>query len=221
MRQVIVNITPQEYFFQRTHGYYHILPATKHYGEPGFSPGITIIEDSRNTYVTNVDSVTGNEIKVDVPLAAEKIAADLLRNEDLEKMGCFVSESTKPSDRDMQGAYKTLLQTYREAVAEANMEWQRTHRYEFISDLARRGARHMGMDVEWSDDVKPKIDCPGCGERIPATVARHTCGAIIDIDRAESAGMIDGEEAKRLRKLRSGKKPKVEEEEKEKEAVQA
>jgi hypothetical protein len=76
-------------------------------------------------------------------------------------------------------------------VAAADREWERSHSYQFINDVQRRAARHLGLEKDWFYQARETADCPGCGEKVRAGVAVcKTCRAILDRDKAAALGLV-------------------------------
>ncbi len=189
MRATICNIGPSEFYLSRSYGQFHILPA-----ERTGKPGLTILEDRND----RIDLGECNYLPF--PLAARTIAEDLV-NEGLRPHGCFVCAGERPTASEIAAATKIRDDYYRAMVQQGDELWAKYHRHEMIDDNSRRAVAHFGLDREWVVKTSAKVEC-ACGETVPATVGKHTCGAIVNIDRALAYGQINAQEADRLRKLR-------------------
>jgi hypothetical protein len=192
----IANVGPSEFFVSRTYGHFQLLPCPKH-----LPYAITIIEDRED----RLDM--GDEHYYWIPIAARDIALDIVRNEGFDQHGCIVLKGPKPTPAELDEAQLKMLTYYRRKIAEADAEWARYHKYEVIDDNARRACLALGEQREWAYQVVQRLSCPGCGDSVLATIARHSCGYILDIDRALAGGLIEEHQAKRLKALRAKEKP--------------
>lgn len=191
-RAYICNISTNEFFISRTYRQYHILPCPR-----GQSFQVTIIEDSDD----RLDM--GDEQYMRVPIAAEDIAEDLVRNEGIAVHGCFVIEGPRPTQAEMDAGYKIMLAYYKRMLAEGDGLWEKYHRHEMIDDNSRRAALFLGEEREWAFQAVMKVDCPGCSHKVKTNVAKcPNCGYILDIDRATAGGLIDESTGRRLKDLR-------------------
>ena len=63
-----------------------------------------------------------------------------------------------------------------------------------------RAANYFKLTAPWHQRFSAKIECPGCGQIVPATIARHmpkeVCGYVLNWIGAIKGGMATREEAK-------------------------
>ena len=80
--------------------------------------------------------------------------------------GVFVAAGETPGDDELADARERLAAFYRRVVVVADREWERSHSYVFINDIARRAAHFLGLEKEWFYQARETMECPGCGEKI-------------------------------------------------------
>jgi hypothetical protein len=181
---VIVNLTEETWTLHRSYGTYRVRGCET--GEP-FT--LTRVEE-RTAYMD-----MGDKRSVEVPIAADEIAADLCReiNSDSGEesfFGVFVAAGETPSNDELRRGRDKLAAFYRRLVAGADREWERSHSYLFINDVERRAAHYLGLEKDWFYQVHETVECPGCGEKIkPGVAVCRTCGAILDHGKAASLGL--------------------------------
>lgn len=148
---------------------------------------------------------------------AASIAADIVReiNGDLpamvstrqgtterivKTMGAFASPTRIPS-RELLAKCRDTFHKYCAAlVAEGNSVWDRTKDYRQISDLYRDAAEELGISTVWHENLLDRQTCPGCGDSVRKNIAIHpTCGAILDRAKANSLGLIVGQQVQQRR----------------------
>jgi hypothetical protein len=162
-------------------------------------------EDSATYAVTPVRACTsvmdlGDKRTMEIRLSAQEIAEDLVReiNGDSGEgsyHGVFIAAGLEPTKEELDDARRKLETFQRRLVANADLEWERSHNMMFITDLERRAARELGLEKPWLYDPKPVADCPACGEKIkPGVAVCRTCGAILDREKAAKFGLAEREE---------------------------
>lgn len=199
MKAVICNITPQEdrpaLVFSRS----YVGPIRIHWAAPGEAYALTEIPDI--TYDKAIDSGEGTYFPQ--TFNGEDVARDLIDNEYLGPMGLFVCAGTKPTKAELEQAEATRKAYWERLVAEADGQYAKNPQLvQDIKDEAKRAAKVLNLQRPWCFSVVAHIACPGCGEQILPQIAKHTCGAVVSIDKASALGMITPEEAKRLKMLR-------------------
>jgi hypothetical protein len=137
----------------------------------------------------------GDKRTLEFPITAREIAEDLAReiNSDGGEgsyFGVFVCKADAPCEAELLIAREQLAAFYRNLVAAADKEWERTHNVVFISDLQRRAARELKLEKEWSYEPQQRIDCPACGEKLkPGVAVCRVCGAVLDRAKAQQFGL--------------------------------
>jgi len=137
----------------------------------------------------------GDKHTMDFLISAREIAEDLARelNGDSGEgsfHGVFVAAGPEPTEAELQDARAKLDSFHARLVANADLEWARSHNPMFITDLERRAARELKLEKPWLYDPKPRQECPVCGDNLKPGVAMcRSCGAILDRDRAEKYGI--------------------------------
>jgi hypothetical protein len=198
MRVTIANVGTSEFWPSRTFGLFHILPCEK--GKPY---GITYVFDAK-------DRLDMGEMQYQwVPINARDIANDLVAADHLDDHGIFVCAGERPTAEELAKANAKRLAFYKRKLAEGDSIFAKFKRHELIEDDSRRAALFLGERREWAYEVLRKVACPGCGEMVIEGIAKHSCGAIISIDQALAAGVIDETFAKQLRARRANLKKKA------------
>lgn len=109
---------------------------------------------------------------------------------DLTRMGVFLSESNPPKERDIEAAREKLEKYCQELCLEGDM----MANGDDASKLAIRNsgkhkiaAKYIGYEADWCTLPKLRVPCPACGVMMPKGAAVHTdpnCNAIIDEAKA-------------------------------------
>jgi hypothetical protein len=181
---VLCNIAEQTWILHRTHGTFVVAGR-----EPGETYALTIIGGRTGA----ID--LGDKRTLEFPISAREIAEDLAReiNSDGGEgsyFGVFVCDGDEPSDAELLIARELLAAFYRNLVAAADKEWERSQNVVFISDLQRRAARELKLEKEWSYEPQQRIDCPACGEKLkPGVAVCRVCGAVLDRAKAAQFGL--------------------------------
>jgi hypothetical protein len=182
---VICNIAEQSWILHRTHGTFVIA---------GRAPGETFALTIIGARTGAID--LGDKRTLEFPITAREIAADLAReiNSDGGEgsyFGVFVCAGDEPDEAELADAHAQLDAFYRNLVAAADKEWERTHSVVFISDLQRRAARGLKLEKEWSYEPQQRMDCPACGEKLkPGVAVCRVCGAVLDRAKAAQFGLV-------------------------------
>jgi hypothetical protein len=148
----------------------------------------------------------GDKRTMEFRLTAREIAEDIAReiNGDSGEgsyHGVFVAAGDTPTESELAEAHRRLEEFQRRLVAAADLEWERTKKPMFITDLERRAARQLGVEKPWLYDPKPLADCPVCAEKIkPGVAVCRSCGAILDRDKAAQYGLVPGEAKRSMRR---------------------
>lgn len=97
----------------------------------------------------------------------------------------------KPSDEAIEAAHTRMEKHYNDLVDEAKtMYMSGDDGRRQISNTHRRAASYFGLEFEWNQLYKKRIDCAGCGSKIPQGVALcGNCGAVQDWSKALSLGL--------------------------------
>jgi len=169
---VICSIAPFERHWERSYGTYRIPPGSK------AKPSVLVVSDAEDKIITDLEAVPVRFVMVDVK--SEAIVNDLVGAEE-RKEGFFVIKADDPTEKELQDALSAQLKWYESLVQMGDASWAQHGKHEHISDTQRRAAKALGVEREWAGIVKPKIDCPACGEMVPAHVALcKFCSAVIN-----------------------------------------
>jgi hypothetical protein len=189
MNQTIVNIGEQEWTIDRTYGRF-VIPACRKPHPFNYM----VVKDNK----TVVD--LGDDRRITYPIKAEEVAADLVQ--DLGIHGVFIAAGERPTAQELAAAHTRMEEFYRKAVVQGDSLFasNRDMRTNGITDVHRRAALHMGEEREWCYTAAKKVDCPYCAAKLVPGVAICTrCNAILDVDKAEEGGLINEEQADRIR----------------------
>ncbi len=182
---VLCNIAEQSWILHRTHGTFVIAGRT-----PGETFTLTVI--GARTGAIDL----GDKRTLEFPISAREIAEDLAREVNSDGgegsyFGVFVCKGDEPADAELACAREQLGAFYRNLVAVADKEWERTQNVIFISDLQRRAARELKLEKEWSYEPQQRMDCPACGEKLkPGVAVCRVCGAVLDRAKAAQFGLV-------------------------------
>lgn len=167
---VICSIAPYEKHWERTYGHYRIQAGSIE------NPSYMIVSDAKDKYVTDIEE--GHYMMVDV--RSENIVKDLIGNGERDQ-GFFVIEGAEVTEEELEKAAHRQRAFYIKLVREGDSSWARYGKHEHISDAHRRAAHALGETRPWATIAKANVECPSCGERVPAHVAmcKH-CSAVIN-----------------------------------------
>jgi len=113
----------------------------------------------------------------------------------LKKQGVFVSWSPVPSFEDVKTAREELLKTSTALVEEGNRFNQEPNGYREITAVHLRAAKYTKQETAWSKAVHEMVDCPVCQSPMRVNTVKHSCGAIIDKQKAFDSGLLSREQA--------------------------
>lgn len=181
---VIVNLTEQSWTLHRSYGVFTVRGCVS---EESYA--------STRVKARTASMDLGDKRTLEVPITAREVAQDLCREINADGgddsfFGVFVAAGETPGDDELADARERLAAFYRRVVVVADREWERSHSYVFINDIARRAAHFLGLEKEWFYQARETMECPGCGEKIkPGVAVCKICGAILDREKAASLGL--------------------------------
>jgi hypothetical protein len=106
------------------------------------------------------------------------------------KIGKCLEEPTKEEIKAAQGRardWDRFLLSEGDALSDQN-------NVKDIQPEHRHAARRLGQNRTWDQPIQSMIDCPGCAQKIPPTTVVHTCGAVLDWEKAIALGMRKSED---------------------------
>ena len=177
----ICSIAPYLKHWERTYGHYRIQPGSLE------NPSYMTVIDAKDKYIT--DHEEGHFMMVDV--RCENIAKDFIRKKENDQ-GFFIIEGQEVTEKELEKAAADQRNFYIRLMREGDSSWARYGKHEHISDAHRRAAHALGELRPWNTIAKANIECPSCGERVPAHVAmcKH-CSVVINkeaYDKLQFAG---------------------------------
>lgn len=173
----ICSIAPYEKHWERSYGRYRIQPGTVE------KVSYLWVGDAEDSLCTDFETIPRHYVKV--PVLAKDIVADLVGTDE-RKQGFFLIEGDRPTDEELAVAVEAQRNWHLYQVQIGDTSWQQHHKHEHISDAMRRAAKALGVEREWAGIIKPKVDCPACGELVPAHVALcKFCNVVINREAFE------------------------------------
>ncbi len=121
--------------------------------------------------------------------------ASSIHTGNLKKYGVFISGTPVPKDEEVKAAREQLFQTYMSLVEEGNRFSQDPNGYKEITANHLRAAKYTKQETAWSKAVHDMVDCPVCQSPMRINTVKHSCGAIIDKQKAFDAGLLSREQA--------------------------
>lgn len=104
--------------------------------------------------------------------------------------GVFISATAKPSKAELDRANRTLDEKAAQLVEEADGFYnQGPQQYVNITIDHRWAANRTNQKRAWMQPLVKMDNCPGCQEPLKPGVVVHTCGAVLDWDKAISLGI--------------------------------
>lgn len=101
--------------------------------------------------------------------------------------------SEEPTRAEVKAARKRAADWDRYLVAEADSYHDQGASKEIQAEH-RHAARRLGQVRPWDQPLIAMQDCPGCGAKVPPGIARHSCGAILDWNKAIALGIAKEED---------------------------
>lgn len=115
----------------------------------------------------------------------------------LYRLGAFWSTSNPPEPEAVAKARERLTQTFNEEIRKANALAAANKAHE-ITNIQHLAADYLHVNVPWHQKYRPEVECPGCGDFVPAGIARHMkpdCKWVFDKHKAWSGGQATKKEA--------------------------
>jgi hypothetical protein len=210
-KAVLVNLTEQEFYGERTYGTFRILGRKP--GEPYSTLEVTprrgLIDMGDNSWSRQMGRGNQPDLKSvqQFVIKAEDIAVDLVRewNTNLWGIGntttgevatetvrgfagVFVCDGLKPTDQELEQARMLLAASDQALVERAHAEWDQFHMPNMIHASWKRSARRLGVDAEWLytvSNIASLPDCPFCGSKLKTKTATVCATCHRDITPAE------------------------------------
>ena len=139
---IIANITDQRYLAHRMYWTFQVAGRAEgeEYALTRVTPRVAVMD-------------YGDKRTLPLEITAREIAEDICRevNSDAGErsyLGVFVCAGEAPTEGELHAANEKLEEFYRELVAAADREWQRSHSHLFLNDLQRRAAARLGLEKE-------------------------------------------------------------------------
>ena len=116
---------------------------------------------------------------------------------DLYAYGCWWSLSNPPTNEEVNIAKERLAATYRREIQKA-AALQMAGKPNEITPMMHRAADYFDLETVWHSELKASQICPGCGEKVPASMVRHMprekCGFVFDWNGAIRNGVATKKE---------------------------
>lgn len=109
--------------------------------------------------------------------------------------GVFIAAGEKPTAEELASAKAKLDQMQTHLVMEGDgLALQGPEGIKQIGPVHRRAVQWKKQKRDWATLPETMVDCPGCGDPIKPGVVKHSCGAILDMDKAIKLGMVQAPE---------------------------
>jgi hypothetical protein len=143
--------------------------------------------------ICNPDYV-GTDLSIqDKELNAENVLSSGECN--LTRQGVFASMNAEPTEEELTKAEKRREAYYRFRLAEADGLERSNPRglQHILMEDHKMAAEFFGVETNWHRIPSAKVDCPNCGQKIPANVAFHYDNGricVLDWEKSWLAGAV-------------------------------
>jgi hypothetical protein len=105
----------------------------------------------------------------------------------------------KPTEKEIKAAEDQFAKCDFEKIAEADLYHDAgpANKQEGSNNIRaehRQALRRRGQVRPWDQPLQTMIDCPGCGVKIAPTAVVHSCGAVLNWDKAIELGIKKAED---------------------------
>lgn len=169
-------------------GPYTILPCQpgERYSAPTIVPRIvqeTIPVDIRKMEIRDN---SGLELALNII----GIAAFQPKDQAIDRWGIFISHSNPPTEEEIQGGERRLIETCHKLVQEGDAYYNEgPTEHKNITGAHRKALKATNQKRPWGVPSIEMQVCPGCQEPISPGVVVHTCGAVLNWDKAIELGI--------------------------------
>jgi hypothetical protein len=133
---------------------------------------------------------------------ADEIAESLVRggiggeNNNLYDQGVFWTHNNPPKEEEVAKARTRYTDYCKTLVTVADKKYNLGNEKD-ITNEERRAAAFLKINRMWNKAVVPMKECPNCQEYVAIGAATHSCGAVLDWDKAVKLGLKTPEERDR------------------------
>ena len=124
-----------------------------------------------------------------------------------EWWGVFISDSKVPTEAQLAEARKklTALMTI---YLEQGDQLAAQGKLADIGANERKACQFLNQKRSWAQLPEKMDNCPGCGEPIKPGIVKHSCGAILDMEKAAALGMLSENQLAVMLSAKEPKEPK-------------
>jgi hypothetical protein len=115
-------------------------------------------------------------------------------NTDLRNWGVFASRHNPPKPEEIAQAEALLRVTLDRLIAQADALYADPTKRGQITDVYRTAARIRHAERPWCAESKPMGRCDGCGRGVELDIAKCSCGAILNWEKARKLRLVSKEE---------------------------
>jgi len=193
-KAVIVSLWDYPFHIERTHGSYN-LPARPDNGKTILDKEFSESYSTLQLYDTKEGMDIGEKRRIQMKENARDIAEDIVKNDDMEKFGCFVAAGMVPTEKELQLSRGRILAFFRYLIQDGDIKWGKPTTRNEITDLHRKAVQQLKEEREWVYKQKPEeaqLDrCPACGKQqeIADPARCWNCKYIINKAKAKKLGI--------------------------------
>jgi hypothetical protein len=198
VKAVIVSLWDYPFHVERSFGSYN-LPARPDNGKTILDQEFTESYSTLEVQDAKEGMDIGEKRRIQMKEGAQDIAQDIVKNDDIEKFGCFVAAGMVPTDKELQLARARILAFFRFLIQDGDVKWGKPTTRNEITDLHRKAVKELGESREWvykQKEVTVPLDrCPACGkeQEIEDPAICWNCRTILSKKKAAQLGIIQGE----------------------------
>lgn len=108
-----------------------------------------------------------------------------------EWFGVFIAAGERPTKEELASAKAKLTQMMTLLLQHGDrLALQGEKGLAQIGPMERKAAVWLNQKRSWAVLPEKMDNCPGCGEPVRPGVVKHSCGAVLDWDKAVALGMV-------------------------------
>ena len=112
------------------------------------------------------------------------------QDNNLINQGVFIAAGEIPTQAELAKAHESLRKTYVALITQADFYFDQGPKIAQNIDIRHhRACSELKQTRPWHQEVVAMVTCPGCGSDIKTGVVMHTCGAVLNWDKAIELGL--------------------------------
>ncbi len=193
-KAVVVSLWDYPFHVERSYGSYNI-PARPDNGTTILDQEFTQSYSTLTVQDAKEGMDIGEKRRIQMKESAEDIAYDIVKNDDIEKFGCFVAAGMAPTEKELQLARGRILAFFRYLIQDGDVKWGKPQTRNEITDLHRKAVKELGEAREWVYKEKavtvPLDRCPACGkeQEIEDPAICWNCRTVLNKAKAKKLGI--------------------------------